>query len=76
MKIEIRKPHADYPYAHAHVGIQVDTEGSELSDILAKSRITPLGPWEAYKENGVVQGFTAPVLIEDEHVKPHKTRKK
>lgn len=73
MKIEIVKPHEDYPYAKAHVGIAVDTDSAELSDILAKSRITLLGPWDTYRDNGLVKGFVAPVLLEDEHVKPRKT---
>lgn len=72
MKIEIKQPHPDYPYAHAHVGIQVDTDGAELSDILASHRLTLLGPWTADKDGVTVKGFMAPVLLEDEHIKPRK----
>lgn len=72
MKIEIKQPHSDYPYAYAHVGIQVDTDGVELSDILTNNRLTLLGPWTADKDGVTVKGFVAPVLLEDEHVKPRK----
>jgi len=71
MKIEINQPHADYPYAQVSVGVNVDTDRPDLIDILTKNNLTLLGPWKFVIEKGTPI-FIAPVLLEDQHVKPRK----
>lgn len=71
MKIEIKQPHEDYPYAHVHIGVGIDTERIDLVDILAKNNLTLLGPWKLSIEKDI-STFAAPVLLEDQHTKPRK----
>jgi hypothetical protein len=76
MKIEIRRPHPDYPYAFVHVPITANLDDGVIETILEKSRLTPLGRWEPHIQGGHIDSVRAPVLIEDEHTKPKKTRKR
>lgn len=74
MKIKLVKPHSDYPFAWMHVDVSVNTDREDLGDILAENCITLLGRWEPHMSNGVVESVKAPVLMEDEHIKPQKKR--
>ncbi|AWN05903.1 hypothetical protein SEA_CRICKO_38 [Streptomyces phage CricKo] len=76
MQIKVIRPHPDYPLVHVHIPLTVDTEREDLADILAASRMTLLGRWEPNIAQGKVEGMKAPALLEDEHVKPKKTRKR
>jgi hypothetical protein len=74
MKIEIERPHPEYPFAYVHVPVTVDTDRPDLGDILAKNRLSLLGRWEPHIKNGVIRSVKAPVLLEDEHTPMPKKR--
>lgn len=78
MIIKIEKPHPDYPFAWIYVDEFVDVEGEKLKDTLTKIDVTLLGPWEyclSIASGGLgVDQRRAPILLEDEHVKPSKKR--
>ena len=77
MRIELNRPHPDYPLGWVSVSIRhksVDPEkfGFDVSMVLANRNITIIGPWETVSIEGAVVNIKAPVLLEDEHVKPRK----
>lgn len=76
MRIEVIKPNPDFPLAYLHVDLFTNTDREDFSDILAKNRLTLLGRWEPHHIGGVAQGLKAPVLLEDEHVKPRRVSTK
>jgi hypothetical protein len=65
VKIEIRQPHRDYPFAW--VLVEKTQAPRHVDGILAAKGITVLGPWEQTE-----LFFRAPVLLEYEHTKPRK----
>lgn len=65
MKIEIKRPNEDYPLVFVH--IPKATNEVDLDILLAHNRVTILGMWEADGD-----GYKAPGLLEDEHIKPKK----
>lgn len=74
MKLKLVKPHPDYPFAWLHVDLKTDIDQGSFGDILANRRLTLLGRWTIYTKDGHSE-FRAPVLLEDEHVKPKKRRR-
>jgi hypothetical protein len=76
MIIKISKPHPDYPFAWVHVpiGTDIDPDHGPLTDIFERNQITLLGRWESHMVDGAIDSLKAPVLLEDEHVKPPKRR--
>lgn len=75
MKLKLIRPSEDYPLAWVHVDLKTDLESRGLVDILAKQRLTLLGRWEVHTKNDTSE-FRAPVLIEDDHVKPKGRRRR
>jgi hypothetical protein len=74
MRIEIKQPYPERPLVWVHVPIEINAESAGVLDILTEKRITILGRWEPHIEKGTVVGMKTPALLEDEHVKPRKTR--
>lgn len=70
MRIEIRQPNPEYPFAYLVVDSAVNTPTVDVMGILLDKGITLLGPWERTESF-----LKAPVLLEYEHVKPRKKRK-
>lgn len=73
MKIKLVRPDPDYPFAYAHVDLKTDIDN--LGDILAIHKLTLLGRWTVHTPAEDFPVFRAPVLLEDEHVKPRKLRR-
>ena len=72
MKIEITRPHPDYPLAWARVKVDAQNVspeklGFDLAMVLTAQRIAIIGPWELISREGSVLDQKAPVLLEDEH---------
>uniref|UniRef100_A0AAU7GZ00 Uncharacterized protein n=1 Tax=Streptomyces phage Scarif TaxID=3158858 RepID=A0AAU7GZ00_9CAUD len=74
MWISVTRPDNDYPLAYVRVDLRTDVEREDLNDILANRRLTLIGRWKPEVVNGTTVGLMAPVLIEDDHVKPRKKR--
>jgi hypothetical protein len=77
MRIELKRPHPDYPFGWVSVSVgykSVDPEkfGFDTAMVLIDRNITMLGPWETVSTEGSVITLKAPVLLEDEHIKPRK----
>lgn len=77
MRIEIKRPHPGFPLAWVFASVpykSVDSEkfGFDASMMLIKRNITIIGPWEIVSTKDGVVTVKAPVLLEDEHVKPRK----
>lgn len=75
MRIKIEKPHPDYPFAYVHVDLGTDIDGKNFGDVLVNHGLTLLGRWTIYTKDDRSE-FRAPVLLEDEHVKPKKTKRR
>lgn len=80
MQIEIIRPNEGYPLVYAYV-FGVSKNDIDVSDFLARNKISLLGPWtaasdESSESQGVTKGYRAPALMEDEYVKPRTTAKK
>ncbi|QEQ93905.1 hypothetical protein SEA_KARDASHIAN_40 [Streptomyces phage Kardashian] len=72
MQIKIARPHPDYPLAYVHVSPNTNLDRPDLVEILENNRLTILGRWEPHMVGTSMDSFKAPVLLEDEHVKPRK----
>lgn len=63
MKIEVRQPHPDYPFAWALVEkVEAPSSHAAVNKVLARRGITVLGPWEHTE-----LFFRAPCLLELEY---------
>jgi hypothetical protein len=80
MKIEIKQPNPDFPLAwvHATTDYKKDPEklGFDIAMVLAEQRVTLLGLWETVSIEGTIVVIKAPALLEDQHIKPAKKRRK
>lgn len=76
MQIKIVRPNIEFPLVWIHVPLHANTDGEDVSKVLDKKRVSLLGRWELDNQNGKTEGFKAPALLEDEHVKPTKRRSK
>jgi hypothetical protein len=80
MRIEVMRPNEGFLLTYVHVyGVSKHKIDASVGDILIKKRITLLGPWEETSaapsgSRGIWGSFRAPAFLEDEHVKPRKTR--
>lgn len=79
MKIEISRPHPDYPFAWARIkvdaqNISPEKLGFDLAMVLTNQRIVIIGPWELISREGSVLDQKAPVLLEDEYIPSPKKR--
>jgi hypothetical protein len=75
MKIKLVRPSEDYPLAWVHVDLKTDLDGKALTDFLDGHRLTLLARWVFHTKDGVSE-FKAPVLLEDEHIKPRIRRRR
>lgn len=76
MRARIIQPHPDYPLVWVRAPIDSQNRWTEQTGhifgaALAKRGITLLGEWEADDNE-----LKAPALIEDEHVKPKRPRRR
>lgn len=76
MQIKIVRPNTDFPLVWVHVPLHTNTDSNDVSKTLEKKRVSLLGRWEIDVQQGKTEGFKAPALLEDEHVKPRKGRPK
>lgn len=73
MQIKIVRPNTDFPLVWIHVPLYTNTDGEDMSKVLEKNRMSLLGRWEIDTQGGKTEGFKAPALLEDEHIKPRKS---
>lgn len=76
MRVWIERPHPDYPFVWVRTVINSQNRWTEktgpiLELALADRGITLLGEWATDSTD-----LKAPALLEDEHVKPKKRRRK
>jgi hypothetical protein len=80
MKFKIVQPHPNFPLAYVHIRVSTQTpwgekQSGQLESALKNRRISVIGRWEVINDlNG--DNMRIPVLLEDEHVKPAKRKKR